>query len=75
MGGEDFSEFYRADKSIESLIFWLGAASRDAWRAAGGNPAKLPSLHSAKYAPDAGPTIAMGVEAMTAAALEVLAKR
>lgn len=75
MGGEDFSEFHRADKSIESLIFWLGAAPRQAWEAARGNPAKLPSLHSAKYAPDAAPAIAMGVEAMTAAVLDLLAKR
>lgn len=75
MGGEDFSEFYRADKSIESLIFWLGAVERKKWEAAGGKPTQLPSLHSSKFAPDAAPTLAMGVEAMTAAAMSVLAKR
>jgi amidohydrolase len=74
MGGEDFSEFYRADKSIESLIFWLGAAERKKWDAAKGDPTKLPSLHSSKFVPDAAPTVAMGVEAMTAAAMDLLAK-
>ena len=75
MGGEDFSEFYRADQSIESLIFWLGAVERRKWDAAKGNPTRLPSLHSSKFAPDAAPTVAMGVEAMTAAAMDLLAKR
>ena len=75
MGGEDFSEYHRADRSIESLIFWLGAADRKKWEAARGNPAKLPSLHSSKFAPDAAPTLATGVEAMTAAAIDLLGKR
>jgi hippurate hydrolase len=75
MGGEDFSEFHRADRSIESLIFWLGAVDPKKWEAVRGDPAKLPSLHSSKFAPDAAPALATGVEAMTAAALEVLGKR
>lgn len=75
MGGEDFSEFHRADRSIESLIFWLGAADRKQWEAAKGNPTKLPSLHSSKYVPDAAPRLATGVEAMTAAAMGLLTKR
>jgi amidohydrolase len=74
MGGEDFGEYHRADRSVESLIFWLGAADRAKWQAAKGNPTKLASLHSSKFAPDVGPTVATGVEAMTAAALELLAK-
>lgn len=74
MGGEDFSEYYRADKSIESMIFWLGAVERKKWEAAKGDPSQLPSLHSSKFAPDAAPTLAMGVEAMTAAALDLLKK-
>ncbi|MFC3712841.1 amidohydrolase [Sphingoaurantiacus capsulatus] len=69
MGGEDFSEYYRADTSIESLIFWLGAVDPVEWRAVKGNPSKLPAQHSSRFAPDAAPTIAMGVEAMSSAAL------
>ncbi|MDO9488616.1 MAG: hypothetical protein Q7J32_09610, partial [Sphingomonadaceae bacterium] len=30
---------------------------------------KLPAQHSSRFAPDAAPTIAMGVEAMSSAAL------
>lgn len=74
MGGEDFSEYHRADRSIESLIFWLGAVDPDAWRAARGNPSKLPAQHSSRFAPDAAPTIAMGVEAMSTAALGLLGR-
>lgn len=75
MGGEDFSEYYRADKSIESMIFWLGAVGRDKWEAAKGNPLNLPSLHSSKFAPDPVPTLLTGVEAMTSAALDILGKK
>ena len=75
MGGEDFSRFYLADKSIESLIFWVGGVPQAQWQAAGGDATKLPSLHSPFWAPDAGPTIATATEAMTAAALGVLGRR
>jgi hippurate hydrolase len=74
MGGEDFSRYWLADKSIESLIFWVGGAPRDKWDAAGGDAAKLPSLHSPFWAPDAEAVISTATEAMTAAALDVLKK-
>jgi hippurate hydrolase len=74
MGGEDFSRFYLADKSIQSLIFWVGGVPEAKWQAANGDPAKLPSLHSPFWAPDAERTISTATEAMTAAALGVLRK-
>ena len=74
MGGEDFSRFWLADKSIESLIFWVGGTPRPVWDAAGGNQAKLPSLHSPFWAPDAEAVISTATEAMTLAALDVLRK-
>jgi hippurate hydrolase len=74
MGGEDFSRFYLADKSIESLIFWVGGVPRAKWDEAGGNPTKLPSLHSPFWAPDAEAVISTATEAMVVAALGVLAK-
>ena len=74
MGGEDFSRFYLADKSIESLIFWVGGVPKAKWDAAGGDPAKLPSLHSPFWAPDAEAVISTATEAMVTAALGVLAK-
>ena len=74
MGGEDFSRFWLADNNIQSLIFWVGGTPVDKWAAAGGNAAKLPSLHSPYWAPDADAVIATATEAMTALALDVLQK-
>ncbi|MBB4633325.1 M20 metallopeptidase family protein [Sphingosinicella soli] len=75
MGGEDFSRYHRADKSIESTLFRIGAVKQSTYDAAGGDPTKLPSLHSSKFAPDPEPTIRTGVEAMVTAARSVLGKR
>lgn len=74
MGGEDFAFFWRADKTIESTIFWLGAVKQSTYEASLKSGTQLPSLHSSKFAPDPVPTIATGVEAMTVAALDVLGK-
>ena len=74
MGGEDFSEFWLADKSMESVIFWVGGVPQKQWDETGGDPAKLPSLHSPFWAPDAEKVIATAAEAMTAATLQILAK-
>jgi hippurate hydrolase len=74
MGGEDFSHYYLADKSIQSLMFRVGAVSHAKWDAVKGNIAKLPSTHSPQWAPDPEPTLTAAVEAMTTAALTVLTK-
>jgi hippurate hydrolase len=74
MGGEDFSRFWLADKSIQSFIFWVGGVTDTAWNAAGGDATKLPSLHSPFWAPDAEKVIATGSEALTAAALDIMKK-
>jgi hippurate hydrolase len=74
MGGEDFSRYYLADKSIESLIFWVGGVPKAKWDEAGGNPAKLPSIHSPFWAPDAEQVIETATEAMVTASLGVLKK-
>ena len=42
MGGEDFSRYWLADKSIESLIFWVGGTPADKWKAAGGDAHVIP---------------------------------
>ncbi|MGL5837490.1 MAG: amidohydrolase [Sphingorhabdus sp.] len=73
MGGEDFSQFYRADKAnIESLIFWVGGVPQADYDAAmkGGKP--LPSLHSPFWAPDAEKVVATGAEALAAAAMDLM---
>ncbi|TXC68672.1 amidohydrolase [Sphingorhabdus soli] len=74
MGGEDFSRFYRADKTIESLIFWVGGAPAADIAAAAKGEKTLPSLHSPFWAPDAAAVIATATEALTATALDVLKK-
>ena len=74
MGGEDFSQYWLADKSAQSAFFWIGAVKQSTYDAAKGDVTVLPSIHSSKFAPDPAPTIETGVEAMTAAALSVLAK-
>lgn len=73
MAGEDFGRYHIADTSIQSVIYWVGGVSKDRWDAAQTNGGKgLPSLHSAKWAPDAQAVISTAAEAMTAAALDVL---
>lgn len=74
MGGEDFSRYYLADKSIQSLMFWVGAVPPAKWAAAKGDLTKLPSAHSPFFAPDPELTLTAATEAMTTAALTVLAK-
>lgn len=75
MGGEDFSEFYRADKAnIESLIFWVGGVPQAQYDAAMKSGKGLPSLHSPFWAPDADKVISTATEAMTAAAMDLMKK-
>jgi amidohydrolase len=74
MASEDFSYYWLADKSVESLIFMVGGVPQDKWDAAKGDVTKLASLHSPFWAPDAEKTIATATEAMTAATLDLLAK-
>jgi len=74
MGGEDFSRYYLADKSIQTLLFWVGGVPPAKWAAVKGDVTKLPSIHSPSWAPDPELTITAATEAMTTAALTVLAK-
>lgn len=74
MAGEDFGRYWLADKSIQSLIFWVGGVPRAKWDEAQANKTALPSLHSAYWAPDAEAVIATATEAMTAGALDILKK-
>jgi amidohydrolase len=75
MGGEDFSRYHLADPAIESLIFWVGGVPQARWDEAGGDAARLPSLHSPFWAPEAETVIATATEAMVVAAMGVLGRR
>jgi hippurate hydrolase len=72
MGGEDFSEFGRTEPKIPIAYFWLGAVDPAKFAEATAAGTSLPSLHSPLFAPLPEPTIRTGVQAMTAAALELL---
>jgi amidohydrolase len=74
MAAEDFSRYWLADKSKQSLIFWVGGVPQDKWDAVKGDTLKLPALHSPFWAPDAEKVISTATEAMTIAALDVLKK-
>src|SRR5439155_660920 len=60
----------------KSNIFWVGGVPKAKWDAAEakGELAKLPSLHSPLWAPDADAVISTATEAMTVAALDILKK-
>lgn len=76
MVSEDFPEFRQVDPdNIQSSIFWVGGVPQAQWDAAGGDAAKLPSLHSPFWAPDAEKVIATGTEAMVTAAIDLLGKK
>ena len=73
MGGEDFGQYYRADReNVESLIFWVGGVPKEQFEASQRGEVKLPSLHSPFWAPDAEAVIATGAEALASATLELL---
>jgi hippurate hydrolase len=74
MAAEDFSRFWLADKSKQSVIFWVGGVPQAKWDAVNGDTTKLPALHSPFWAPDAEAVISTATEAITIAALDVLKK-
>ncbi len=73
MGGEDFGRYGRTEHKIPIYMFRLGGVSSAAMKQAQALGQPLPSLHSAKFAPDTA-CIRTGVTAMSAAILELLSK-
>jgi hippurate hydrolase len=74
MAAEDFGRFWLADKTKQSVIFWVGGVPKEKWDAVKGDTLKLPALHSPLWAPDAEAVISTATEAMTVAALDILKK-
>lgn len=72
MGAEDFSEIYRADNNIKTLIFWVGGVPQAQWAAAQAGRARLPSIHSPNWAPEAETVIATASEAMSLMAMSLM---
>lgn len=75
MGGEDFSQFGRTVEKVPICLFRVGAVDPALVAESKRTGMPLPSLHSSKFAPLPEPTIKTGVTALTAAALDLLAKK
>jgi amidohydrolase len=73
MGAEDFGLF--SEGNVPICMFWLGTISAGRLEAMTANGGTLPALHSSKYFPDPGPSIATGVRAMSAAVVRLLPVR
>ena len=74
MGGEDFGEYGRTEDKIPICMFYVGGVKPEALKESERTGKPLPSLHSPLWAPLPEPTIKTGVEAMTAAVLELMKK-
>ena len=72
MASDDFAEYGHA--GVPGLIFALGAVEPAKFAAAKQNGETLPGLHSPFFAPDREPSLKTGIEAETAAVLELLGK-
>jgi amidohydrolase len=72
MVAEDFA-YLSLEKQIPASIFWLGAVDPVKIKQNQETGARLPSLHSALFAPLPEPAIRTGVKAMTSAVLELMA--
>src|SRR5262249_16919688 len=75
MGGEDFGQFGRTTDRVPLCLFRVGVVSPADYAAAEKSGLPLPSLHSRKFAPVPEPTLKAGVTAMTAIALDLLARK
>lgn len=73
LAGEDFGRFGRTEEDVPAFIFWLGGVEPNRYKTAQERGAILPSLHSPLFAPAIQPTLSMGADAMTAAAMDLLA--
>ena len=71
MAGEDFGEFGKA-ADAPSFMFWVGGVPAAKLAEVQGDTSKLPSLHSALWAPDPEPTLKAGAAALTVGVLELL---
>jgi hippurate hydrolase len=73
MGSEDFSEFVRA--GVPGFFLRVGAVPPAKYDEAKGDKTKLPSLHSARFAPDREPTLKTTIVSEVAVLRELLKKK
>ena len=70
MGAEDFGLYSQDNTPI--FMFWLGTVNPQVMADAIQHGTRPAATHSPKFAPDAPPSVATGVRAMTAAVLKLL---
>jgi hippurate hydrolase len=70
MGAEDFALY--SEGNVPICMLWLGTIHPDRIASATAKGETMPPLHSAKYFPEPGPSIATGIRAMTAAVVKLL---
>jgi len=66
MAGVDLARYDRTAAGIPGAILWMGAVNENKLHPARNQGKALPDLHSARFAPDARPTIETGVRTMSA---------
>ena len=71
MGGEDFSQFHRFDTSIPTFIFWTGGANARMMEKSKETGLLPPANHSPFFAPEPEEALKLGVQSMTAGAIEL----
>lgn len=72
MYGEDFSRYGRMEVHVPSVLYSIGAVSKEDMRAADAGSIRLPSTHSPLFIPDTAPALKTGVLSMSSAVLFLL---
>ena len=75
MIGEDFGVYGHQEPHVPAYLMWIGTVSPSRKEAAAAGGEALPSLHSARFAPDHELALPGAVRAMTTVLLELLAKK
>jgi hippurate hydrolase len=70
MGAEDFALY--SEGNVPIMMYWLGTIAPERIARAKAEGIDLPALHSARYAPDAAPSITTGIKAMTGVVIGLL---
>jgi hippurate hydrolase len=69
---EDVGDFGLDGHQIPVTYYWLGAMNPEKFQAAAAAGRQLPGPHNSHFEPDPGPTLATGVQSMTAVAVALL---
>ena len=74
MGSEDFARYSLQGQQIPTVLFNVGVIPAGLLAQAKAGKAQVAGTHTSKFAPEAEPAIQAGVQAMTAAAIDLLQK-